>query len=493
MQPTMISQTEAGTKEHAHAPAPLAQRPRDMAGSLLSLQHTHGNQFVGRVLRAKSIQAKLTISESGDPAELEADRVAGQVMRMKEPGAQVVQAGAAGSQVQRMCNECEEEEAGQKVQAKAAAAAGQAEELTDETLPAVAGMHGGGQPLAQPVRSFFEPRFGYDFSHVRVHTDAGASASARALSARAYTLGHDIVFGAGEYAPHTDDGNLLLAHELTHVIQQRGSAHGKLKVESPSSDEVQAKRADAATGFGFTPPLVKQDLRVEVVSARKIQRQPTVQSGSVGCPVPELQEALNATGASLTVDGDFGAATDTAAKAFQTAHPPLASNGVVDGPTWTALHAAAPGNHGVPTGETTATHGWGTGIWATAHQWRQRLTPTNRRFDSCQVTEVDAGGGTDSCHFAGSTFAPFTALSGGTWPVGASNFWGDDTVGWKTNAVTYYRAQGRAPCGFSLNQSMRVVRSGGNVAYKANVLSAQIGVTTVSSNRDGHPVSKTWP
>jgi hypothetical protein len=74
--------------------------------------------------------------------------------------------------------------------------------------------------------SFFQPRFGYDFSKVRLHTDGEAAKGARAVQARAYTTGRDIVFGASEYAPHTDPGRRLLAHELTHVVQQQNLARG---------------------------------------------------------------------------------------------------------------------------------------------------------------------------------------------------------------------------------------------------------------------------
>jgi len=79
-----------------------------------------------------------------------------------------------------------------------------------------------GQPLDEPTRSFFEPRFGQDFSEVRVHSDETAAASASAIKASAYTAGHDLAFATGRYAPETMDGQLLLAHELSHVVQQDG-------------------------------------------------------------------------------------------------------------------------------------------------------------------------------------------------------------------------------------------------------------------------------
>ncbi|HLH73800.1 MAG TPA: DUF4157 domain-containing protein, partial [Chloroflexota bacterium] len=77
-----------------------------------------------------------------------------------------------------------------------------------------------GRPLDTASRAFFEPRFGRDFSRVRVHADAPAAASARALNALAYTVGRDLVFDTGQFAPETAAGRRLLAHELTHVVQQ---------------------------------------------------------------------------------------------------------------------------------------------------------------------------------------------------------------------------------------------------------------------------------
>jgi hypothetical protein len=80
-----------------------------------------------------------------------------------------------------------------------------------------------GQPLDATTRAFFEPRFGHDFSRVRVHTDAKAEESAQAMHARAYTVKSDLVFGGGQFAPSTIPGRRLLAHELTHVVQQSGT------------------------------------------------------------------------------------------------------------------------------------------------------------------------------------------------------------------------------------------------------------------------------
>jgi len=147
----------------------------------------------------------------------------------------------------------------------------------------------------------------------------------------------------------------------------------------------------------------------------------------------------------------------------------------------------------LPTGESTSNNGWGSGTAATIGRWSQKLTPASTNFSGCQVTEADPGGGSDSCWFPGSIFSPFTAVTGGTWPVGSGNSWGDDFVGWFTSAVTYYRSKNRAPCSCSFPQSMRIVRASGNVEYVRNQLGGTIGTTTVSSTRAGQSMSKTWP
>jgi hypothetical protein len=159
-----------------------------------------------------SVQTKLTVGPAGDEFEQEADRVAEQVMRAPEPGKDDCSCGGT-------CNDCQGKSA-KRVQAKPLEAdgpdAGAAPPIVQEALA------GSGAPLDSATRAFMEPRFGHDFSQVRVHTDPLASSSAGAVSARAYTVGADIVFREGQYSPATDDGRRLLAHELTHVVQQRG-------------------------------------------------------------------------------------------------------------------------------------------------------------------------------------------------------------------------------------------------------------------------------
>jgi hypothetical protein len=156
---------------------------------------------------ATPIQTKLTIGEPNDPLEEEADAIAETVVESVENG------GAAKPHaVSRK----------PKVQAKAASGGSAVGDSTHDTIESV--VNSGGQPLSDATRAFMEPRFGHSFGDVRVHADSEAARSAALVQARAYTLGSNIVFGAGQFAPETNDGRRLLAHELTHVIQQTTAA-----------------------------------------------------------------------------------------------------------------------------------------------------------------------------------------------------------------------------------------------------------------------------
>ncbi|MEA2535031.1 MAG: hypothetical protein QOJ93_2842 [Actinomycetota bacterium] len=117
-----------------------------------------------------------------------------------------------------------------------------------------------GQPLDRPTRQFMEGRMGQDFGDVRVHTDASASDSARSVNAQAYTVGNDIVFQNGTYAPDSDAGRHVLAHELTHVVQQRSGpvdgtpAAGGIKISHPADSFEQAAERNASEVMSQTPP-----------------------------------------------------------------------------------------------------------------------------------------------------------------------------------------------------------------------------------------------
>jgi outer membrane protein OmpA-like peptidoglycan-associated protein len=170
-------------------------------------------------LHPGGIQAKLAISKPNDPCEQEADRIADRVMRMTaspltNSNPSVSLRGSLGPQ--RKCAPCEDEEAKnlqRKERGDSADSRTTAPPIVHEAL------NSSGQPLDPVTRSFMEARFGQDFEHVRVHADGPARKSAEAVDAKAYTVGHHVVFGANRYAPASVDGRRLLAHELAHVMQ----------------------------------------------------------------------------------------------------------------------------------------------------------------------------------------------------------------------------------------------------------------------------------
>jgi hypothetical protein len=248
---------------------------------------------IRELLRPLRLQAKLTIGQPGDKYEQEADRVADEVMRMPEPRVQrlpeeeeeedliqtkpladqitpLVQRqvrpekeeeeepihtkllSAESSTLQRQENEEEE-----YIQPKAESSHSQ--EITPDLELRIQCLKGGGQPLPKSERAFFEPRFGYDFSQVQVHRDGPSAGLARSVSARAFTLGKDIIFGGRQYAPETSSGKKLLAHELTHVVQQTGLTYA-IK-GSHLAQVVKGKQAvSRLTGsFSWSPQLQRVD------------------------------------------------------------------------------------------------------------------------------------------------------------------------------------------------------------------------------------------
>jgi hypothetical protein len=194
---------------------------------------------------AWGIQTKLTVGAPDDPYEREADQVADHVMRMTGDQVKVSRAPLS---VRRACPACRS--AGGVCPGCEEELRRQREGCTDHptpTVPPIAHevLRSPGEPLDAGARSFFGSRFGRDFSGVRVHTDAKAAESAETLGARAFAYGQHIAFGAGRYRPETDDGKRLLAHELTHVIQQPG--HVALQPESTPRGEAKC-RTDAPPG-----------------------------------------------------------------------------------------------------------------------------------------------------------------------------------------------------------------------------------------------------
>lgn len=175
-------------------------------------------------------QPKLTINAPQDQYEREADAVADSVTRM--PSASVQARPMQISGVQRKCSQCEEDAHLQRKEM-----GGDRAGANKEFESYVAGLPGKGAALTREVRNHFEPRFGHDFSQVKVHTDATAARSAQSINAHAYTFGNNIVFNSGRFSPATDSGSKLLAHELTHVVQQSGMVQPKLIQRFGPEDE----------------------------------------------------------------------------------------------------------------------------------------------------------------------------------------------------------------------------------------------------------------
>ncbi|MFO0993624.1 MAG: DUF4157 domain-containing protein [Hyphomicrobiales bacterium] len=157
----------------------------------------------------------MRIGPVDDPLEREADRVADQVV---SGGLAGVISGNSSGAAQRKCAQCEAEET--PVLRKAASAA----VTSDGAAHAVSALAQGGSPLTARERAYFEPRFGRDFSQVRVHANGSAAEASRAINARAYTLGRDIAFAEGQYRPRSEEGKRLIAHELAHVVHQADSS-----------------------------------------------------------------------------------------------------------------------------------------------------------------------------------------------------------------------------------------------------------------------------
>jgi hypothetical protein len=238
----------------------------------LQAQGIIGNHGILRRYNGDIIQAKLKIGQPNDKYEQEADRAADQVMSMPEPGMQkkstspeceedtdealqtkpiadritpIVQRQEEQEEEEEAAPENEEEEDENYLESEPTRDAGELGEEEEESVQAkslpnksplvtpglqnqIRSLKGGGQPLSKSTRAFFEPRFGRDFSQVRVHTDKRAAILAKSMNAKAFTTGKDVVFGSGQYSPETTPGKRLLAHELTHTLQQTSTKNKRM-------------------------------------------------------------------------------------------------------------------------------------------------------------------------------------------------------------------------------------------------------------------------
>lgn len=242
--------TELLPEGHQRTPLPSSHNP--VWDAVATSSHAAG---------PSRVQAKLAISQPGDPYEQEADRVADQVMRMPEPTVQRKCAACGGGN--EPCPKCE---IGQNsmLHRKADPVPGAAGSSDAASLISHLGP---GQPLEPTTRAYFEPRFGCDFSHVRLHTDTRAAESAAAIQADAYAIGRNVVFGSRYFSPRTQDGQHLLAHELAHVVQQTGSdrpplvsagkKHGIFRYRSKGEDTIAFEGADETLKDQKTQPWIE--------------------------------------------------------------------------------------------------------------------------------------------------------------------------------------------------------------------------------------------
>jgi outer membrane protein OmpA-like peptidoglycan-associated protein len=210
---------------------------------LLQVEQANSNQGVLRLLGSELIQrecacggacprcrgasetaGQVRLSQPGDPPEREAERVADQVMRMPDPGSRGEAGGSRSAPT------------GSRVGPAAPAASGE------------------GRPLPESVRAYFEPRFGHDFGRVRLHDGPEAARLARSFAARALTVGPDVFFGRGQYAPEAADGRRRIAHELTHVVQQQAAD----RLAGPAGAAAEAPPRIGTLGSARRPMLQRQ-------------------------------------------------------------------------------------------------------------------------------------------------------------------------------------------------------------------------------------------
>jgi peptidoglycan hydrolase-like protein with peptidoglycan-binding domain len=280
---------------------------------------------VRQVLQTPRPQPKLTVSRPDDASEREADQMADQVMRLPGPDAD---------------DRTDHRLAGDRT-------------VPEPSAARLSALAGGGLPLTSGVREFFEPRFGRDLGDVRLHTDPAAGELARSLGARAFTLGRSIVFGPGEYAPGSAAGRHLIAHELTHVLQQTHRAPGgagppalrRFEARPHEAVEMEALTAPGAEGVlplqrstggtavqravqrllgqpdsviqrALSSPRFKDDPTLVDVEAGTR----TLSPGDSGPPVRKIQHGIHDAGirfAGHGTDGEYGDETTRRVRRFQ--------------------------------------------------------------------------------------------------------------------------------------------------------------------------------
>ncbi|SEM06056.1 protein of unknown function [Syntrophus gentianae] len=273
-------------------------------------------QVIRQILRRPEIGDRLVVGATNDVFEREADRVADEMLRIPNGAAPsgpiihddgAVRAKPAG-ETEPSDGELPEEEEEKLVSLKAEE--GGEVPLSGELTDRVRSLEGGGDPLGEGDRAFFEPRFGADFSQVRVHTGSAAGETARLLNARAFTLGADIAFGAGRYSPGTEEGKRLLAHELTHVVQQSGSTASRnpvATIQDSAAEQTLYRQVPPPEAAPAAPATVTINVNRETETAQSTQGE--LQVGTQTLRTLELPDRENASTNDSTTAGRIPAGT----------------------------------------------------------------------------------------------------------------------------------------------------------------------------------------
>lgn len=274
-----------------------------------------------------SLQPKLSINPPGDIYEQEADAMADKVMRMSSNEVAQPITGLIGKSLQRKCAHCEEEDKRKKPVMRKSEVGNSGMFVSASFAATLNASKGGGSPLALETRSFMENAFSADFSGVRVHTGNNAINMSKGINAKAFTHGKNIYFNEGNYNPTSGEGNHLLAHELTHTLQQ-----------SFGSEATNTIQRDMNDGHNLQSPRFSGDPVLEACFDDEIY----LQYGSTGPAVIKIQQALVDAGYPLKkyhTDGIFGSETQTAVRNYQSGWGVLAVDGIVGPETMAAFDA----------------------------------------------------------------------------------------------------------------------------------------------------------
>lgn len=266
----IISRIGNTPSQKAHADM-LNRAPASNKQLLLQLQRQYGNSYVQQVVQQArqqdrpKIQAKLTIGEPGDKYEQEADRVARQVVQQIH--APVVPSGQSEAVQRQMPGEKDENQLQMKPMVQRQGEAGM--DAAPDVEASINQAKGGGVAIANNIREPMEQAFGADFSGVKVHTDGQSDQLNQSIQARAFTTGQDVFFRQGEYQPGNRGGQELIAHELTHVVQQTREAGQRGRLD-PGSNGLRTRIEERRTTT--SEQLQKMmDVDTEIAAGENIQ------------------------------------------------------------------------------------------------------------------------------------------------------------------------------------------------------------------------------